>query len=192
VASVISILDHKRQVEQSVLILVGLHESDFSVLGQMSLKSVLSGCEKILSQARASRMSVAFVRCMPPTALISEPRTYPAWLKGFEPKRNDMIFDITRASCYSNIEFAQAMEYSGGNFTIAGLFAETACLATAIDAHHRCHNFTYLSDASACRNNGAIPAATFHDAVSQVMSVYGKVMEGEKWSRSLSSNRRIL
>ena len=190
-ASVINLLDHKRQVEQSVLILVGLHDSDFSAFEQNSLQSVLSSCQQILAWARAARMSIAFVRGMPPTTSISEPRTYPTWLKGFEPKRNDMIFDVTRASCYSNIEFAQAMEYTGGNFAIAGLFGETICLATAIDAYHRRHDFTYLSDASACRNNGAIPAAAFHDAVSQIMSVYGRVMEGARWSRSLSSNRRI-
>jgi nicotinamidase-related amidase len=192
VASVISLLDHKRQTEQPVLILVGLHEVDCSALEQGALGNALHICEKALTSARAARMSVAFVRCLAPNSSISEPRTYPAWLKGFEPTRNDMIFDVTRASCYSNMEFAQAMEYAGGNFTIAGLFGETACLATAIDAHNRRHSFTYLSDASACRNNGAIPAAIFHDAVSQVMSIYGRVMDGAKWSLLLPANRRTL
>ena len=190
-ASVINILDHKRQVEQPVLILAGLHGADFSALEPSILRNALANCERVLALARATHIAVAFVRCLPPTLSISEPRSYPAWLKGFEPKRDDMIFDVTRASCYSNSEFAQAMEYSKGNFTIAGLFGEVTCLATAIDAHHRRHSFTYLSDASACRNNGAIPARLFHDAVSQVMSVYGRVMGSDQWGISLASSRRM-
>jgi hypothetical protein len=186
VGSVINILNHKKQVEQPVLILAGLHESDPASIAPDLLKPALANCEAVLNLARSARISVAFVRCIAP----SEPRTYPAWLRGFEPTRDDMIFDVTQASCYSNIEFAQAMEYSRGNFAIAGLFGETTCLSTAIDAHHRRHSFTYLSDASVCRNNGVIPAAQFHDAVSQVMSVYGDVMEGSQWSRTLSCNRR--
>ena len=103
-----------------------------------------------------------------------------------------MIFDVLQPSCYSNTEFARAMEYTNGNFAIAGLFAETTCLSTAIDAYHRRHDFTYLFDASACRNNETIPAAEFHDAVSQVMSAYGKIMEGAQWSLSLPSRRRAM
>lgn len=188
--SVINLLNHKRQAEQPVLILVGLHEHahDRSPVERDMLEGALANCRTVLNLARSARLSVAFVRCVAP----SEPRTYPAWLRGFEPTRDDMIFDVTQASCYSNIEFAQAMEYSRGNFAIAGLFGETTCLSTAIDAHHRRHSFTYLSDASVCRNSGAIPAPLFHDAVSQVMSAYGEVMEGSRWSHVLSCNRRIL
>lgn len=100
-----------------------------------------------------------------------------------------MVFDVTKASCYSNIEFAQAMEYSNGYFAIAGLLGETTCLATGIDAYHRFHRFTYLSDASACQNNGAVPAAIFHEAVSQVMLSYGDVMESAQWRRSFMLSR---
>jgi len=190
VGSVISILNHRKQVEQPVLILVGLHESDHAPVPPDLLKAALANCEAVLNLARSAHIAVAFVRCMVSSSVHSEPRAYPAWLKGFEPTRDDMIFDVTQPSCYSNIEFAQAMEYSRGNFAIAGLFGETTCLSTAIDAHHRRHSFTYLCDASACRNNGTLPATMFHDAVSQVMSVYGEVMEGARWSRVLSSNRR--
>jgi nicotinamidase-related amidase len=116
---------------------------------------------------------------------------YPAWIPGFSPARNDMVFDAVQPSCYSNTEFSRAMDYSNGHFAIAGLFAETSCLSTAIDAHHRRHHFTYLSDASACRSRGRIPAELFHDAVSQVISVYGRVMDGTKWTLSLPQHRKI-
>ncbi len=189
--SVINILNYKKQVEKPVLILAGLHQSNLSSLEEDSLRKALLNCETILALARSAHIAVAFVRCVAPPPSISEPRSYPAWLRGFEPLRNDMIFDVTQPSCYSNAEFARAMEDFKGSFAIAGLFGETTCLSTAIDAYHRRHNFTYISDASVCRNNGAVPAAIFHDVVSQVMSVYGKVMEGAQWGQSLSLNRKV-
>ena len=102
-----------------------------------------------------------------------------------------MVFDVLQPSCYSNTEFCRTMDYTNGNFAIAGLFGETTCLSTAIDAHHRRHSFVYLSDASLCRDGGAVPAAMFHSAVSQIMSFYGRVMEGAKWSVSLAASKTI-
>jgi nicotinamidase-related amidase len=185
--SVIQFRSHKRQGEQPVLVLAGLHQSHQP--DPRSLEAVLRNCENILASARAAHLPVAFVRRVAPAQSLSEPQVYPQWLKGFEPRRNDMVFDVTKASCYSNIEFAQAMEYSDGHFAIAGLLGETTCLATGIDAYHRLHRFTYLADASACQNNGAVPAAIFHEAVSQVMSSYGDVMESAQWSRSFMLSR---
>jgi len=189
-ASVVSMLNYKKQADQPVLVLVGLHQSDPPGLEPEVVSHMLDRCAEALSAARSARMPVAFVRCMTPPSSVSEPRAYPAWLKGFEPERNDLVFDVMQPSCYSNAEFSRVMDYSNGNFVIAGLFAETACLATAVDAHHRHHSFTYLSDASASRNHGTIPAALFHDAVSQVMSLYGSVAESPDWSVGLPQNRR--
>ena len=190
-ASVINLLHYKNSVEQPILILAGLHQSDQPGFDWDALRQVLGNCKAILTSARSAGIPVAFVRCIAPPLSVSELRAYPAWLKGFEPTRNDMIFDVLQPSCYSNTEFARAMEYSNGNFAIAGLFAETTCLSTAIDAYHRRHNFIYLSDASACRNNGAFPAAMFHDAISHVISVYGNSMEAAQWCLSLRSSRRM-
>jgi len=189
--SVIHFLNHRRQGEQPVLVLAGLHQPRQPELGAHLLDAVLRNCETLLASARAAHLPVAFVRRVAPVRSLSEPQAYPAWLKGFEPRRNDMVFDVSKASCYSNIEFAQAMEYSDGHFAIAGLLGETTCLATGIDAHHRHHRFTYLSDASACQNNGPVPAAVFHEAVSQVMSIYGSVMESAEWRRSFMLNRGV-
>jgi nicotinamidase-related amidase len=189
--TVIPFLDYKKQVEQPVLVLAGLHQSRPPECDRQSLAAVLQNCATVLAWARSACLPVAFVRCLPPPQSISEPQAYPGWLKGFEPTRNDMVFDVTKASCYSNIEFAQAMDYSAGHFAIAGLFAETVCLATGIDAHHRNHKITYLSDAFACRSNGPVPVQAFHDAVSQVMSLYGTVMEVSRWCRSLAPNRSV-
>ena len=189
-ASVIDFLEFKGQTTAPTLVLVGLHQNpDGSRNDLPAYSRALSNCRAVLHRARARNISVAYARNIAPKSA-SDRLHYPPWISGFEPLRADMIFDMLQPSCYSNTEFVRAMEYSNGNFAIAGLFGETTCLSTAIDAYHRRHDFTYLFDASVCRNSGAIPAAVFHDAVSQVMSAYGKIMEGAEWSLSLSSNRR--
>jgi nicotinamidase-related amidase len=183
-------LNYKNQTDQPVLVLVGLHESDPSGLEPEVTSNALGRCAEALVAARAQQMPVAFVRCMAPPSSVSEPQTYPTWLKGFEPQRNDLVFDVMQPSCYSNAEFSRTMDYSNGNFVIAGLYADSTCLATAVDAHQRRHSFTYLSDASTSRNNGTIPAGLFHDAISQVMALYGTVAESPDWSVGLPQNRR--
>ena len=188
--SVIDFLEFKGQVTTPTLVLVGLHHiPDRNMNHMQAYGEALSNCQIILNRARTRNIPVAHARSISPKSA-SERLCYPSWISGFEPARSDMVFDVLQPSCYSNTEFCRAMEYSNGNFAIAGLFGETTCLATAIDAHHRRHSFTYISDASACRNNGRIAAATFHDAVAQVMSFYGKVSEGVEWGLSLSSNKR--
>jgi nicotinamidase-related amidase len=188
-ASVIRLL-HPRQLEGlPTLILIGLHQSQlfaWEPLGGAALRN----CGMLLASARACQLSVAFVRCLQPLASISEARTYPVWLRGFEPRRDDMIFDITQPSCYSNDAFAQAMEHGGGGIAIAGLSGEAACLSTAMDACHRRHDLTYLSDASVCVNSGSIPRTMFHQAVSQIISGYAKVSTSEDWRRSLAQIKK--
>ena len=186
-STVISILNYKKQVEQPILILAGLHQSDLPVSSEM--KEILANCATALAAARSAHIQVAFVRRMLPAPSISEPPPYPAWIKGFEPTRDDMVFDVLQPSCYSNMEFARTIDYSNGNFAIAGLFAESTCLSTAVEAHHRHHNFVYLFDASGSQNHGMVPLLQFHAAVTQMISGYGPVMKAAEWSLAVSSNR---
>jgi nicotinamidase-related amidase len=188
-ASVIDFLEFKSQTTAPTLVLVGLHHNIDGSPGDLQAHSrALSNCRMVLDRAKACKIPVAHARNFAPKSA-SERLLYPSWISGFEPLRSDMVFDVLQPSCYSNTEFSRAMEYSNGNFAIAGLFGETTCLATAVDAHHRRHQFTYLPDASACRNNGNVPADLFHGAISQVISVYGNVMESAKWSQFLQLSK---
>ena len=188
--SVIDFLQIKSEIVTPSLVLVGLHQNpDGSAIDLQAYSRALSNCRMILDRAKICDIPVAHVRSIAPKNERDRLR-YPPWISGFEPMRNDMVFDVLQPSCYSNTEFSRAMEYSEGNFAIAGLFGETACLSTAVDAHHRHHKFIYLSDASGCRSNGSVPAQMFHKAVSQVVSIYGSVRESADWSQSLMLKRR--
>ena len=51
---------------------------------------------------------------------------------------------------------------------LAGLFGETACLSTLIEAYHRNHHFTYLTDASCSRGQDGVSAGELHRSVLRV------------------------
>ena len=190
-ASVIDFLEFKSYETMPTLVLVGLHQHPEGV-GEShdAYNRMLSNCRAVLERAKACDIPIAHARRIHPKG-VSDRLRYPPWIAGFEPTRCDMVFDLLQPSCYSNVEFSRAMDHCNGNFAIAGMFGETTCLSTAIDAHHRRHKFTYLADATLCRANGNIPAPIFHDAVAQVMAVYGTVTDGTRWSRLLPRRRNV-
>jgi nicotinamidase-related amidase len=188
-ASIVDFLSFKGHETVPTLVLVGLHQHPDGEGGDRdAYDRMLANCRALLDRAKARDIPIAHARRIHPKGVVDRLR-YPPWIAGFEPVRCDMVFDLLQPSCYSNAEFSRAMDHSGGNFAIAGMFGETTCLSTAIDAHHRRHKFAYLADATLCRSSGSIPAPIFHEAVAQVMAVYGTVTDGVAWSRRLSRRR---
>ena len=100
-----------------------------------------------LRHARTCGIPVAFTRQVAPSASMLDSPVYPRWIEGFEPKRRDMVFDRQRPSCYTSAEFCDMADDIAGNYVVAGQFGELSCLSTAIDALHRDHRPTFLTDA---------------------------------------------
>jgi nicotinamidase-related amidase len=69
---------------------------------------------------------------------------------------------------------------------LVGFAGETACLSTTIDAFHRKHRFTYLSDASASHGLGRLSAPAVQGAVTEIIKVYGEVLDTEAWINATS------
>src|ERR1700709_727676 len=129
--SVIDFLEFKGQAITPTLVLVGLHRNpDGSSNDLEAYGNALSNCRALLDRAKAHDIPVAHARRITPRNA-SDRLRYPPGISGFEPMRNDMVFDVLQPSCYSNTEFSRAMDYSNGNFALAGLFGEVACLSTA-------------------------------------------------------------
>ena len=146
----------------------------------------LSKCELALCHARALGCPVAHFRQVSQSPFFNPVTIFSGWINGFEPIGADMIFDKSLPSCYSNKSFAELMDSCGGHFVIAGFAGETACVSTAIDAYHRKHKFTYLSDASASHALGGLSASDVQSAVAEIIKVYGEVVDTETWIKETS------
>jgi nicotinamidase-related amidase len=141
----------------------------------------IQNCRVALAHARAVGMPVAFVRMVGQSAFFNPATRFSRPIEGFEPESADLVFERNKPSCYDNDSFAEVMEHAGGNFILAGLAGEAACLATAVDAFHRGHRFTFLADASASHALNEMSAGEVHRAVKNVIGLYGDVELTGDW-----------
>ena len=99
------------------------------------IDEALANCRKLLAHARDNGLPVAFVRWLDRSGpFFNQATPFAGWIEGFEPQRNEMIFDRKRPSCYSSEGFAQFMEHGGKDVVLAGFTGESACLSTMVDA----------------------------------------------------------
>ena len=150
----------------------------------------LDNCRKVLDHARDIGLPVAFMRLLNESAFFNRATPFVRWIEGFEPYRNEMVFERSSPSCYSCEPFAALMNQSRGGIVLAGFAGESACLSTLIDAFHRNHRVTYLCDASASHALEDVPAGEIHRAVSKISGLYGDVYETTDWIASTVPRKR--
>lgn len=146
------------------------------------IDAALANCRKLLAHARECGLPVAFVRWLDRAApFFNQATPFAGWIEGFEPQRNEMIFERKRPSCYSSEGFAQFMEHGGKDVVLAGFAGESACLSTMVDAFHRGHHLTYVKDASASHRLADMAAEDVHFAVGRIAGLYGDAIKTDAW-----------
>lgn len=148
------------------------------------IQDALDNCRKLLEHGRAYGLPIAFVRWLDrATPFFNRATPFSGWIEGFEPQRNEMIFERNRPSCYSSEAFAELMEHGRSEVVLAGFAGESACLSTMVDAFHRNHRMTYLTDASASHRLLDMSADDVHSAVARIAALYGDVASTDTWIR---------
>ena len=171
------------------LVLVDLHHNllggEETLVNRIPTEAI-ANCRTALRHARACGIPVAFTRQVAPSASMLASPIYPRWIDGFEPKRWDMVFDRQHPSCYASAEFRDMADDIGGNYVVAGQFGELSCLSTAIDALHRDHRPTFLTDALVCRSHEDLSAGAMLRALARILSLYADVATIEPWMTATS------
>jgi len=191
--SIVNLRDFQEWRGTPTLVLLDLLEGapdDCSDDQSLDLREALASCRAALEHARQRRFPIAFCRQVH-SPLFGATVRLPSWIPGFEPRRCEMVFDRQFPSCYASPEFAEMAECYEGNYVIAGLFGESSCLSTAVDAFHRNHRFTYLADASASRGHHGVPAPVMHKSVTSIVALYGKVARTRTWVRLTSEKAEV-
>ncbi|MGZ3293935.1 MAG: isochorismatase family protein [Xanthobacteraceae bacterium] len=104
------------------------------LLAMSQIDCALDKCRKVLDHSRRMGLPVAFVRMINEPAFFNRATPFVRWIEGFEPYRNEMIFERSSPSCYSSEPFTALVKQSRGGIVLAGLAGESACLSTLIDA----------------------------------------------------------
>jgi nicotinamidase-related amidase len=155
------------------VVLVDLQQEYVAAPRRMAVpdaSAALTQCSRLLAHARAMGFPVAFIT------------RFSQWIEGFSPLPTEMVFERELPSCYSNEDFANVMnEGAGVNIVLAGFAGESACLSTVIDAYHRGHRLTFLSDASASHAVETVTASNVHSLVSKVLGLYATVATTAAW-----------
>jgi nicotinamidase-related amidase len=181
-----SVIDLRTYVSSAsnsrLLVMVDLQEKNYSELvcdRASGLARSLENCMSVIRHARNLGLPIAFTRQTDSSESI-ERLSQSAWISGFEPKRSDMVFERPQPSCYANQLFADVVSQIG-SFAIAGLVAEETCLATAIDASHRGHRVTFLSDASVSRGRPDADARAVHVVTTRAIELFADTVTTRDW-----------
>jgi nicotinamidase-related amidase len=181
-----SVIDLRTYVSSAsnsrLLVMVDLQEKNYSELvcdRASGLARSLENCMSVIRHARNLGLPIAFTR-QTDSSESMERLSQSAWISGFEPKRSDMVFERPQPSCYANQLFADVVSQIG-SFAIAGLVAEETCLATAIDASHRGHRVTFLSDASVSRGRPDADARAVHVVTTRAIELFADTVTTRDW-----------
>jgi nicotinamidase-related amidase len=190
--SVISLRAFANPASVPLVVLVDLQQEYLArprLLALPETDTALGNCRSVLDHARSVGLPVAFIRMVGESAFFNRATPFVRWIEGFEPCRNEMIFERTGPSCYSSEPFAAFMEQSRGGIVLAGFAGESSCLSTLIDAFHRKHGVTYLCDASASHALDEMAADDVHRAVTKISGLYADVCETAAWIAATTPRR---
>jgi nicotinamidase-related amidase len=147
-----------------------------------NIQRALDNCRRVLNHARSAGLPIVFARWMQKASpFFNTASPFVGWIEGFEPQRNEMIFERKQPSCYSSDGFTQLMEHGGTDIVLVGFAGESACLSTMVDAFHRDHRVVFLKDASASHGLVDMTADDVHSAVSRIAALYGVVASTDAW-----------
>jgi nicotinamidase-related amidase len=187
VTSVVSLRTFINSTEIPTVVFVDIQQEYIAtprLLAIPDIEPALANCRRVLDHSRKMGLPIAFVRLLDDSAFFNRATPFVQWIEGFEPHRNEMIFERSSPSCYSSELFASLMEQNRGGIVLAGFAGESACLSTLVDAYHRSHKVTYLADASASHALDDVAAHDVHRAVSKICGLYGDVHETNEWIAS--------
>jgi nicotinamidase-related amidase len=187
VTSVVSLRTFANSSSVPIVVFVDMQQEYLAkprLLAISEIDRALDNCRKVLDHSRRVGLPVAFMRLVNESAFFNRATPFVRWIEGFEPYRNEMVFERSSPSCYSCEPFTALVNQSRGGIVLAGFAGEAACLSTLIDAFHRNHKVTYLCDASASHALDDVSADEIHRAVSKISGLYGEVYETTDWITS--------
>ena len=140
-------------------------------------KPWMGNCRRLLSFARAERMSIAHFRQLWKAPLLNAATEFSSWIAEFRPRPSEMVFERDAPSCYAADGFVCVLDnIEKAHIIIAGLTGHGACLATALDGYHRSHHITFVSDASWTPALGSLTPAMSHACITEIITCYADVM----------------
>lgn len=136
----------------------------------------LKNLERLLDFARRNGWTIIHVRHQQNSEYFAYGSPYSEFIDGFEPKGDEICLEKSNFSCFSNREFqAMADKKRHDEIIIAGYGTTMCCLSTMIDAHHRGHEFTFVSDATCARRTPRFDEQDMREHIVDIIGAFGNL-----------------
>ena len=172
------------------LVLIDLQQEYLAsprVLAIPETVEVLENCRLALSHARAMGFPVAFVRWIGRFGVLQSRDTIRTLDRGLRAGSNRHGVRTRPAFLLRERVVRRGHGEWPRKFCHCRICRRgAACLSTAIEAFHRGHNFTFLTDASASHALDDISARDVHRTVSKIVSSYGDAATTQTWIAATS------
>ncbi len=149
---------------------------------------IVKNCHAALHYARMMEIPVAFMRDCNPGAKPSDDGSLDGWIAGFEPRRNDSLFDRVGPSCYGSVYLDEVIENAGRHIVLAGFLGRGGCLATAADAVSVGHGVTFLTDAIHDNLSGRLFDCSMASSIKAFTRFDVRVMHTRAWTTAIAPN----
>ena len=123
--SVVSLRTFANASHIPVVVLVDMQQEYLAeprLLAIPKIDPALDNCRRLLDHARRIGLPVAFTRTVSESAFFNRATPFARWIEGFEPCRNEMVFERSNPSCYSSEAFATMVNQSRGGIVLARIF----------------------------------------------------------------------
>jgi nicotinamidase-related amidase len=152
----------------------------------------LAVARRWLEVARGMMLPIAHFRQLRREAWFNRSSTFSEWIDGFRPHIDETLYERDRASCYADTGFADFVnQIRDPLIVLAGLTADQACLATAVEASARGHRMIFLSDCSATTSLDDLDEAQSHRALCALMARYADVATFDELLSEMNSRTLI-
>lgn len=158
-----------------------------------NLDGCLIACANLMRVVRDLRLTIAHFRQLRPEPCFNIASPYADWIEGFRPRASEAVFERALPSIYANADFCTYVgNIDAPTILVAGLSAERACLASAIDAYHRGHRLVFIEDCSASAPIGGLSEARSHECVTDLIGRFVDVTRSADLIELFDEPRRLV
>jgi len=102
VTSVVSLRTFANSSSVPIVVFVDMQQEYLAkprLLAISEIDRALDNCRKVLDHSRKIGLPVAFIRLLNESAFFNRATPFARWIEGFEPYRNEMVFERNSPSC---------------------------------------------------------------------------------------------
>lgn len=137
----------------------------------------LNNIRRLLAHARQKGWRVVHMRHQQNDDFFTYGSEYAQFIDGFAPIDKEYSFTKNDFSCFSSVDFQAMVERNRHReIIIVGYSTAMCCLSTLIDAHHRGHEFTFVTDATCAKRTARYSEQDMREHIMDIAGAFAHLI----------------